>query len=565
MINFKDEIADILFKENIEISKEKIKELIEIPKNTEMGDFSFPCFILAKSMRKNPAVIAEEIAKNLNSDLFEKINSLNAYINFFINKKFFINDCLNDVIVQKEKYGSQTLGSGKNIIVEYSSPNIAKPFHIGHIRTTLIGDSIKRIYKFLGFNVTGINYIGDYGTQFGVMIAAYRLWGDDEKIKKNPIKELMNLYVKYNKESENNPEMMDVARDNFNKLENGSEEEIKIWQWMKQISLEEFDRVYKMLGIEFDNYNGEYYNSKRINDVIEELRDKNLLTKSQGAEIVDLSKFNIPSVIIIKSNGSSTYLARDLATAEHRKIDYDFNKNIYVVASQQDLHFIQMKKILNLMGYDWADDCIHVNFGMVSLKDGAMSTRKGRVVFLEDVINKSIEKTENLISEKNPNLENKEEIAKKVGIGAIKFQELYNSRIKDYTFDWDEVLNFDGETGPYVQYTYARSRSILRKGNFKETSIDKFENLNTDIEFELTKSINNFKDSIEKAMLKNEPSIISRNIMEIAKLFNKYYNSVPILVDDEILKKERMSLVYASSIVIKIGLNLLGIDTVEKM
>lgn len=568
MKDLKNEIVDILSKKDIGLSEDEIYDLIEIPPNQDMGDFSVPCFTLAKKFRKNPAIIAKELKEGIESKYFEKIDNVNAYLNFYVNKKYFEKEVLNEILDKKLDYGRSDMGNGKNIIIEYSSPNIAKPFHIGHIRTTIIGDVLKRIYKFLGYNTIAINYIGDYGTQFGIMIAAYKLWGDDDKINKDPINELLNLYVKYNAEAEKNPDMMDDARDYFNKLENGDEEATRLWNWFKDISLREFERVYKLLDVEFDNYHGEAYNSKWIPDVIEELKEKNLLIEDDGAYIVDLKKYDLTPAIIIKSNGSSTYLTRDIATAINRKREYDFNKNIYVVATQQNLHFKQLKKVLELMGYDFFDDCIHIGFGMVSMKDGVMSTRKGKVIFLEDVLNKSIEKTLSIIEERKTELENKEEIAKVVGIGAVKFQELYNSRIKDYVFDWDEVLNFDGETGPYVQYTYARAKSILRKAEFNENQIKgdfEFDKLTTDEEYTLIKSLQSFKDTLVRAKDKCEPSFITRKVTEIASNFNKYYNSSPILVDDLELRNQRVLLTYATSIVIKLGLSLLGIDTVEKM
>ncbi|MDO4595017.1 MAG: arginine--tRNA ligase [Tissierellia bacterium] len=566
MKDLKKEISNLLIKNDVGLKEDEIISLIEIPPNQEMGDFAFPCFTLAKKFRKNPAIIAKEIASEIESDLFEKIENVNAYINFYVDKKYFVNNVINEVLEQKYNYGSSNMGQGKNIILEYSSPNIAKPFHIGHIRTTIIGDVIKRVYKHLGYNTIAINYIGDYGTQFGVMIAAYKLWGDKEKINKDPINELLNLYVRYNKEAEENPEMMDKAREYFNKLENNDAQAVELWTWFKEISLREFERVYKLLNIEFDNYNGEAYSSKWIPDVIEELKQKELLTYSDGAYIVDLEKYDLTPVIIIKSNNSSTYITRDIATAINRMREYNYDENIYVVATQQNLHFQQWKKVLELMGYDFFDKCIHVGFGMVSMKGGTLSTRKGQVIFLEDVLNKAIEKTKEIIENRNEEIENKDEVAQKVGIGAVKFQELYNSRIKDYVFDWVEVLNFDGETGPYVQYTYARAKAVLRKANYKQEFKDlSYDDITSDIEYSLVKSLESFKDSIIRAKDKYEPSIVTRKVTEIAKNFNKFYNNISILVDDENLKNQRLNLTYATSIVIKTGLGLLGIDTVEKM
>ena len=565
MTDFKEIIAKQLEKMDLGLGFEEIYKLIEIPPQDNMGDYSFPCFSLAKTLRKNPAIIAEDLAKGFDIDGFEKIENLNAYLNFYVDRKVFEEEILKEILEKKEKYGSSDKGSGKNIVIDFSSVNIAKPFHIGHIRSTVIGDALRNIHDFLGYNTIASNYIGDYGTQFGTMIAAYKLWGDEEKLKENPIKELLALYVRYNSEAADDEKMMDEARAEFMNLENGEEEATKLWKHFKEISFNEFDRVYKMLDINFDNYNGESYHSEFIPDVLEELKEKNLLVESDGAYIVDLSEFDLPPAIIIKSNGSSAYITRDIATAINRKKVYDFDKNLYVVATQQNLHFQQLFAILKLMGYDFYDDCKHVPFGMVSLKDQTLSTRKGQVVFLEDVLNKAIDKTKEIMENRDSKIENVGEVAEIVGIGAVKFQELYNNRIKDYVFDWDEVLNFDGETGPYVQYTYARAKSVLRKADFKENTEISFDNITSDEEFALVKALGNFKDVVAKAAEKYEPSLITRHITEIAKNFNKFYNACQINVEDEKIKEERLALSYATSIVIKTGLGLLGIKTVEQM
>lgn len=565
MKDYKGIIAKELEKMDIGLDFQKIYDLIEIPPQEDMGDYSFPCFSLAKTMRKNPALIASDLKEKLNLKEFSKIENLNAYLNFYLDRVNFENEIVNEIIDKKENFGRQNFGENKNIVIDFSSPNIAKPFHIGHIRSTVIGDSLRKIYEFLGYNVIASNYIGDYGTQFGVMIAAYKLWGKKEVIEQNPINELLKLYVRYNTEAENDPEMMDNARDEFKNLEEKEEEALNLWQWFKDISLKEFDRVYKLLDIEFDNYNGESYNAQFIGKTIESLKEKNLLVESDGAYVVDLSPYDITPAIIIKSNGSSAYITRDIATAVNRKEVYDFDKNLYVVATQQNLHYIQLRKILELMGYDFYKDCIHVPFGMVSLKDQTLSTRKGHVVFLEDVLNKAIEKTREVMENRSSNIENIDKTAEIVGIGAVKFQELYNSRIKDYVFDWDEVLNFDGETGPYVQYSYARAVSVLNKSGKKNFQNIDIKNLNTDEEFALVKSLGSFEDAIVRAKDKNEPSIVSRKVMEVCKNFNKFYNACQIMVEDEEVKDERLALSYVTSVVIKTGLGLLGIKTVEKM
>lgn len=565
MTDFKENIAKELEKKDIGLTFDEIYKLIEIPPQDNMGDYSFPCFSLARTMRKNPAIIAEELASSLDLKAFEKIENLNAYVNFYVDRKMFEEETLNEIIEKKEKYASSDIGKGKNIVVEFSSVNIAKPFHIGHIRSTVIGDALRNIHKFLGYNTIASNYIGDYGTQFGTMIKAYKLWGDDDKLRKSPIKELLNLYVRYNTEAENDEKMKEDARLEFKNLEDGQEEAVRLWSWFKEISFKEFDRVYKMLDIDFDNYNGEAYHSEFIPKVIEELKEKDLLVESDGALIVDLSEFDLPPSIVIKSNGSSAYITRDIATAINRKKVYDFDKNLYVVATQQNLHFDQLFAILKLMGYDFYKYCKHVSFGMVSLKDQTLSTRKGQVVFLEDVLNKAIEKTKEVMESRHTEIEDIEETAKIVGIGAVKFQELYNNRIKDYVFDWDEVLNFDGETGPYLQYTYARAKSVLRKAGFEKAEKMNFTKITSDEEFALVKSLANFKDIVIKACEKYEPSLITRHLTEIAKNFNKFYNTCQVNVEDKEVKEERLALTYASSLVIKIGLGLLGIKTVEKM
>lgn len=565
MKDFKEIIAKKLEGEDIGLSSEEIKNLIEIPPQENMGDYSFPCFQLAKTLRKNPAQIAGELVDSLEIEEFSEIKNIGPYINFFLDREKFQNEVVNTILDKKEDFGKSDMGKGKTVIVEFSSVNIAKPFHIGHIRSTVIGDALRNIHEFLGYNTIATNYIGDYGTQFGTMIAAYKLWGDDDKINAHPIQELLNLYVRYNTEASDDEEMMEAAREEFKNLEEGEEEATRLWSWFKEISFKEFDRVYKLLDIDFDNYNGESYHSEFMAEVIEELKEKNLLVESDGAQIIDLSQFDLPPSIVIKSNGSSAYITRDIATAINRKKEYNFDENLYIVATQQNLHFQQLFKILELMGYDFAKDCKHIPFGMVSLKDQTLSTRKGQVVFLEDVLNKAIDKTKEIIKDREDTVDDVEETARVVGIGAVKFQELYNNRIKDYVFDWEEVLNFDGETGPYVQYTYARAKSVLRKAGLSEVGKIDIEKITSDDEFSLVKKLAGFEDVVIKAKEKYEPSLITRHLTDIASSFNKFYNSSKIMVDDEKLKEERLALTYATSIVIKSGLAILGIKTVEKM
>lgn len=563
-MNYKNEIKDILVDLNIGLESEEIYNTIETPPNKEMGDFAFPTFKLAKTLRKAPNIIAQDLVGQIKSDLFTEIKAVGPYINFYLDQDKFNEVVLTEVFKEKDKYGSSDLGKGKTITIDYSSTNIAKPFHIGHIRSTVIGDSLKRILRFLSYDVVAINYLGDYGTQFGVLLSAYKKWGNKEEINADPIKELLKLYVKYTKEAEKNPDLMDEARAWFKKLEDKDEEALKVWSWFKEISLKEFNRVYDLLEIDFDSYDGEYYHSQFVDEVVKELKDKNLLVESEGATVIEMGEEE-PPAIILKKDGSSTYITRDIATALYRKKHYDFYKNIYVVATQQNLHFKTLKEILGKMGYEWEKDIDHVQFGMVSLKDGTMSTRKGKVVFLEDVLNKAIDKTEDIIEERNPDLENKDQIAKQIGIGAVKFQELFNTRIKDYVFDWDQVLNFEGETGPYVQYAHARANQILERLGLEIDDQVDFSLLKEKQEIDLIKLIYNTPEVILSAKDKLEPSVITRHVTDLAQAFNSFYNNIHILNSEEDIKKARALLVYALKINIKNLLNLLGIHAPDKM
>lgn len=566
MKSYKEIITELLVASELGLEYNEILETIEIPPDNTMGDYAFPCFRLAKIKRNSPVNIAKELSETITKPQgIGKIINVGPYLNFFIDRADIIKTVIENVKEKGEMYGSSDIGKGKNAIVEYSSTNIAKPFHIGHIRSTVIGNAIKNLYKFTGYNTTGINYLGDHGTQFGMMIAAYKLWGDDKKINENPIKELLKLYVDYNEIANEDPEKMDDARKWFSELESGNPEAVKLWEWFKEISLGEFDRVYNMLGVEFDSYNGESFSSQFIDDVIKELREKDLLEMSEGAEIINLESEGLPNMIVIKSDGSSTYITRDIATALYRKREYDFDKNIYVVGSQQILHFQQLKACLKKMGYEWADDCIHVPFGMVSLKDQTLSTRRGQVVFLEDVLNKAVEKTEEIINERNPDLEDKERVAKQVGIGAVIFQELFSNRIKDYVFDWDNTLNYDGETGPYVQYTIARANSILeRSGESGNDKVD-YSLIVSDPEVELASTIYYLPQKILDAVDKYEPSYVTRQLVEIASAFNKFYNACPILNAEPEVKNARLELVNCTANVLRSGLKLLGIESPNKM
>ena len=573
MIDFKKEIAEIIAKNLEGLTEDEIKSMIEIPQDQSMGDYAFPCFRLAKTMRKAPNLIAAELAEKLQEEqLFSDVSPVNAYVNMFVSREEMMKSTVSEVLEEKENFGRSDIGGKKKVIVEFSSPNIAKPFHIGHIRSTVIGNSLSKIYDALGYDVFKINHLGDYGTQFGKMICAYRRWGNREDVINSPIKTLLGYYTKFHVEVEEHPELEDEARAIFTKLEQGSKEEVELWQWFREESLKEFQRVYDMLGIEFDSYNGESFYSDKMPRFEKELSDKGLLQESKGAQVVDLEKYKLGTALIKKSDGSSLYITRDIAAAVYRKENYDFYKNIYVVATQQNLHFQQLFKIIELMGYDWANQCVHVPFGMVRLEEGTMSTRHGRVVFLEDVLNGAIEKTREIIEEKNPNIENLEEITSQVGIGAVVFNELSNNRIKDYTFKWDQILNFDGETGPYVQYTHARCASLLRKAG--EDIVAKAQDpknvdfallAKSDSAYELTKLIYAFPGVVEQAGEKYEPSIITRHIIDIAQCFNKFYHDEHIIVDDEVEKISKIALVIATKRVIATGIGLLGMKAPERM
>ena len=563
-MDYKKKIAELI-KEHVDLDLDKIEGLIEVPPRPEMGDYAFPCFQLAKVMRKAPNMISGELAENINKDGFEKVEQLGPYVNFFVDKGVFSKNTIEKVLEEGDNYGASNIGEGKNVCVEYSSPNIAKPFHVGHLFTTAIGNALYKVYKKEGYNAIGINHLGDWGTQFGKLISAYHRWVDEEALEADPIKELLRIYVKFHDEAEKDPSLEDEGRAYFKALENGDPEAEALWKRFRDLSLKEFERVYDILGVNFDSYNGEAFYNDKMEVVVNELKEKKLLVESNGAQVVMLEDYNMPPCIVLKADGASIYATRDLAAAMYRKKTYDFYKSIYVVGTPQALHFKQVFKVLELAGHEWANDCVHVGFGLVKFADRKLSTRKGEVVLLDDLIRESVEKTLEVINEKNPELENKEEVAKKIGVGAVIFTYLKNSREKDIVFDWKEILSFDGETGPYVQYAYARAKSILRRaeGISKEVEYSK---LSSKEEFELVKTLDNFKNQILLALDKLEPSIVTRYTIEVAKAFNKFYNAHSILnLEDEVLKATRLKLVEASAQVIKNGLDLLGIDVVEKM
>lgn len=566
MQDFKVAVATCLKEHIEELTLEEITALIEVPPNKDMGDFAFPCFKLAKVFRKAPNMIAAELSEKIEAKgVISNVTPLGGYINFFVNKSQLAETVIKDVLTKKEKYGHSNLGKDKTIVIDFSSPNIAKPFHIGHIRTTVIGNALYKIYDSQGYNTVRINHLGDYGTQFGKLIVAFKLWGNKEAVEANPIPELLKLYIQFHDEAERHPEMEDEARAWFTKLENGDKEAKELWQWFRDESLKEFARVYDLLDIEFDSYNGESFYSDKMDRVIDIIKDKGLLQESQGTNIVDLEEYNMPPALITKNGGSTLYMTRDLAAALYRKENYDFEKCIYVVGSQQSLHFQQLFKVLELVGFEWAKDMVHVPFGMVALEEGTMSTRKGRVVFLEDVLKQAIEKTKETMLTKNPNALNVDEIAKQVGVGAVVFQELSNSRIKDYTFSWSRTLSFEGETGPYVQYTHARCCAVLRKAEEEVTTDINYELLNDVDSAEVLKVIASFNKTILNAMRKNEPHIITRFVLDLAQAFNKFYHDNSILVEDAELRKARLALVCATRQALENGLKLLGMQAPERM
>ena len=549
-----------------DIDEAELSSYIEIPPDRSMGDYAFPCFRLAKAMRKAPPAIAEELRAGITlPSSITKAEVKGGYLNFFEDRAGAASATIKRVLAEGENYGHSDEGSGKNVCVEFSSINIAKPFHIGHLPSTAIGNSLNRIYKALGYNTIAINHLGDWGTQFGKMIVAYKKWGGGKPIEESTVRELVKLYVRFHEEAEKDESLKDEARAWFRKIEQGDSEAVDLWQRMKTLTLKEVGEVYKLLGVEFDSYAGESFYEDKMQAVIDELDAKGLLKTDKGAKIVDLSEYNMPPCIIVKSDGATLYATRDLAAAIYRKKTYDFVKSIYVVAYQQNLHFQQFFKVLELMGYDWVKDCVHVNFGMVSMEEGTLSTRHGNVVYLEDVLNASIEKTLEIIKEKSPDLEDKEAAARAVGVGAVVWGILYNSRIKDTSFSWKKMLNFDGETGPYAQYTHARCCSVLRKaGGYDEADID-CTLLSGEAETALVKAIAAFPDTVKAAAEKYEPYLIARAAIEICSRFNKFYYDCRIMDDDMHIRNARLALTDAARICIKNALYLVGLEAPERM
>ena len=567
MIQFKEKIADAISKAT-EIEKQEIDGYIEIPKDDKNGDYAFPCFRLAKTMKKAPQAIAEEIKEKISIDdkIIEKIEVLGGYINFYINKTLLAKEVLEEL--EKEEYGKAELGKGKTVLIDYSSPNIAKPFHIGHLRTTLIGNSLYRVYKYLGYNTIGINHLGDYGTQFGKMIEAYKMWGNEYDLTEDPINKMVDMYVRINELCKTDEKVLENCRENFRLLEAGDKYCTDLWNKFKDFSMIEFEKIYNILNVKFDSYKGESFYADKTDGVIQKLEEKGVLTDSEGAKIVDLTDVGIKTPCLIqKANGSSIYATRDLAAIMYRAKTYDFDKCLYVVAYEQNLHFKQIFAVAKyLVDEKYVKGLEHVSYGMVALPSGKMSTRLGNVVKIEDLINGTIEKAEEIITEKNPQLENKEEVAKKVGIGAIVYNTLSTASIKDQIFDWNTALNFQGETGPYIQYTYVRTQSILEKveklPKFEEIEIKK---LQDNYSINILKLIYNFEDILVQVTTKEEPSILARYLIDLSKAFSNFYNENKIIGEEKELQDARIYLTECVGKVLKQGAYLLGMEMPNKM
>lgn len=561
----KKNLVELLAKQVTSLSNEEIENLLEIPKKVEMGDYAFPCFRLAKEYRKAPQMIATEIAEKMEeADFLSKVEAQGGYVNFYIDKETFAKKLLEQV--EDVKFGSSNEGEGETICMDYSSPNVAKNFHVGHLRTTIIGNSLYKIFSKLGYHVVRINHLGDWGTQFGKLIVAYKKWGNQEAIEKDGVSELMKIYVKFHDEAEKDDSLNDEAREWFTKMEKGDEEALSIWQWFKDISLKEYMRIYDLLGMGFDSFHGESFYRDKTSDVVKILENKNLLVESEGAKIVPLDEYDMAPCLVTKKDGSSIYATRDLAALFYRHETYHFTKCLYVTGLEQQLHFKQVFKVIELLGNDWYKGLYHIPYGLVSLKEGKMSSRKGQVIFAEDILNESIQRIREIIEEKNPDIPNKEETARMVGIGAIIFNDLYNQRIKDVIFSWDKILNFDGETGPYVQYTHARAASVLRKAGITEVTGNIDYNVLTDeASIALLKELNRFPQVIADAAEKFEPFMIARFSVAVAQAFNKFYHDCQINVDDEKVKMARLKLVIVTKRIIKDSLELLGIGSPEQM
>ena len=542
-----------------------LADWFEVPKKAEMGDLAFPCFRLAKTLRKAPPAIAALLKEQIVlPEGIAKAEAVGGYLNFFVDAAAQAGSVLGKVLSERDAYGSSAIGNGKTVCVEYSSINIAKPFGYHHLPSTAIGNSLYRIFGFLGYRTVGINHLGDWGTQFGKMITAFKLWGN-KPIEAYTIRQLVALYVRFHEEAESDPSLNDQARAWFHRIESGDPEALELWSQMKDSTIREVKRTYARMGVDFDSWAGESFYEDKMPAIIAELREKGVSKLDQGAEIVDLSEWNMPPCIIVKSDGSTIYATRDIAAACYRKETYDFYKSLYVVAYQQDLHFRQFFKVLELMGKDWVKDCVHVNFGMVSMEDGNFSTRSGNILYLDDILDASVEKTLSIIQEKSPDLEDKQSAAEAVGVGAILWSVLYNNRIKDVSFTWDKILNFDGETAPYVQYTHARCCSVLRKAEGFDCFSPDASLLCDPYSQALLKAIESFPDAVLSASEKYEPYVVARSLVSIAAAYNKFYYEQRIMADDPAVKAARLALTDATRQVLKNGLKLLGIQAPERM
>lgn len=563
-MNTKQIIAEKMATLVPELDQETILNLLETPKNSDMGDLAFPVFSLAKVLRKAPQLIAAELAEKIDASNFEKVEAVGPYINFFLDKASISSQVLSQVITAGSDYAAQTIGQGHNVAIDMSSPNIAKPFSIGHLRSTVIGDSLANIFEKIGYKAVKINHLGDWGKQFGMLIVAYKKWGNKEAVKAHPINELLKLYVRINAEAEEHPELDEEARDWFRKLEAGDEEAMVLWQWFRDESLVEFNRLYDELDVTFDSYNGEAFYNDKMDEVVNILTEKGLLQESQGAQVVNLEKYGIEHPALIKkSDGATLYITRDLAAALYRKRTYNFAKAIYVVGNEQSAHFKQLKAVLNEMGYAWSDDITHVPFGLVTKEGKKLSTRKGNVILLEPTIAEAINRAQTQIDGKNPNLSNKEAVAHAVGVGAIKFYDLKTDRLNGYDFDLEAMVSFEGETGPYVQYAHARIQSILRKADFT-LSVNQVYSLNDAESWEIIKLIQDFPRIIIRAADNFEPSIVAKFAISLAQAFNKYYAHTRIL-DENPERDSRLALSYATATVLKEALRLLGVEAPDEM
>lgn len=551
-----------------DMPEEELMKTMEIPPEEKMGDLALPCFAMAKKLRKNPMQIAVDLVEKINEQKIElgieKVENVGAYCNIYLKRDLFVKKCFD--MLKKDEYGVSQIGSGKTVCMDYSSPNIAKNFHIGHLRTTVIGNSLYKIYQKLGYNVVRINHLGDWGTQFGKLIVAYKLWSSEEQVKEKGIEELLRIYVKFNDEAEKNENLIVKAREWFVKMERNDSEALKIWNWFKEISMVEFERIYDLLGISFDSYLGESFYRDKVPALVEKLKEKELLVESQGAHVIDLEKYNMPPCLITKSDGGSIYHSRDIAAILYRKEQYDFEKCLYITGMEQSLHFKQIFTAIGLMGYDWSEGLIHVSYGLVSLAGEKLSTRGGNIIYAEDILKEAIERAYNAIIEKNPDLTDKEATAKKVGVGAIIFHDLFNQRIKNVDFSWKEVLNFDGTTGPYAQYTYARAKSVLRKYG-KTVEVDEIDYgvLTDDVSYNLIKVLAGYEDAVLSAAEKNEPSIVARYVIALATAFNKFYHDCTILQAEEKEKKARLVLTDFVQKILCEACGLLGMECPEEM